>query len=275
MEKEIKPRATKELAERYDYLQAKMSSLQNSTDELVLEECFKSSKENVDLSEMCSDLMDIMDSDEYFELGQELADLIENYDWMDEVFEENGKKGLKNVKGEIVVPAIYDDFLSVVAYGYKANCVAQLDGKAGLVKRDGKGTPVSDFDFEHVESIPFTPVHAVWKAGSEKFALMIGRELVTPFELEKFCGASDGVIVLEVGGKMGMLAYDPNFIYIAPEYDRIDYDGCGSCFTFVKDGIEGRVTYEGKFVSNEEFDSLSEDEKCDLEEIGFVYAADI
>ena len=53
MEKEIKPRATKELAERYDYLQAKMSSLQNSTDELVLEECFKSSKENVDLSEMC------------------------------------------------------------------------------------------------------------------------------------------------------------------------------------------------------------------------------
>lgn len=275
MEKEIKPRATKELAEKYDYLSAKMSNIQHFTD-AMLEETIQSSEENADFSEMCSNMMDIMDSDEYFELGQELANLMEDYDWMDEVFEENGKKGLRNVKGEVVVPPIYDEFLSVVAYGYEANCVAQLDGKSGLVKRDGKGTPVSDFDFEYIESIPFTPAHAVWKEGSDKFALMIGKELVTPFELDKFCGASDGVIVFETDGKMGMLAYDPNFVYIAPEYDSIDYDGCGSCFTFVKDGIEGRVTYEGKFVSNEEFDSLSEDEQCDLEElIGFVYAADI
>lgn len=273
MNKELKPRATKELAERYDYLEAEMNQLKNTADEVFAEENLESCK---DLEDLVKNSFNNAASDKYLELGQELSDLMENYDWMDEVFEENGKKGLRNVKGEVVVPPIYDDFLSVVAYGYDADCVAQLNGKAGIVKRDGKGTPMSSFDFKHMESIPFTPAYAVWKEGSEKFALMMGQELVTPFEIEHFCGASDGVILLKTDGKMGMLAYDPNFVYIAPEYDSIDYDGCGSYFTFVKDGIEGRVTLEGKFVSNEEFDGLSEDEQCDLEElVGFIYAADI
>ena len=51
------------------------------------------------------------DADNYLALMQEQHELMFGYDWYDEVFEENGKKGLRNVRGEVVVPAIYDDFL--------------------------------------------------------------------------------------------------------------------------------------------------------------------
>ena len=35
---------------------------------------------------------------------------IDRYDWFDTVFEENGKLGLKDIKGDVVVPAKYDEF---------------------------------------------------------------------------------------------------------------------------------------------------------------------
>ena len=35
---------------------------------------------------------------------------IDRYDWFDMVFEENGKLGLKDIKGDVVVPAKYDGF---------------------------------------------------------------------------------------------------------------------------------------------------------------------
>lgn len=77
-------KATKEQAERLDYLMAEMKNLENSY--------------NAD------------NEAQYMKLGQEYANLMSDYDWLDEEFEENGKKGLKNVKGEIVVPAIYESF---------------------------------------------------------------------------------------------------------------------------------------------------------------------
>ena len=125
---EKKPKATKELAERLDNLNAEMEKLRDNTDQE---------------SEW-----------RFMELGQEHCDLISSYDWYDEKFEENGKKGLKNVKGEIVVPAIYDDFGMPGLYYMNTSCVpAQLDGKMALVKRDGKGLPTTEFSYHYIEPI--------------------------------------------------------------------------------------------------------------------------
>jgi hypothetical protein len=80
------------------------------------------------------------------------------------VFEENGKKGLKNVKGEVVVPAIYDNYGILEPYYLKLSpVVAQLDGKVALVERDGKGTPYTDFEYHYIEPILFSNLYAVWK----------------------------------------------------------------------------------------------------------------
>ena len=69
------PKATKELAERLDYLNAEMEKLRDNTDQE---------------SEW-----------RFMELGQEHCDLISSYDWYDEKFEENGKKGLKMSKARL------------------------------------------------------------------------------------------------------------------------------------------------------------------------------
>lgn len=63
-------------------------------------------------------------------------------------------------------------------------------------------------------------------------------------------------------------------IYISPEYDEI-YGGCvGEDFVFVKDGVEGWVTLDKRFISKEEYHNLPEDEQDDLLDGGFICSVD-
>ena len=245
-------KATKEQAERLDYIIAEMNKLSES---------YSSDSEAA-----------------YMKLGQEYSNLISEYDWLDEIFEENGKKGLKNVKGEIIIPAIYDDYCMLEPYFLKNKAVgAKLNGKMALVMRNGKGTPITEFEFKYIEPITFTQIYAVWKEEDNKhFALMEAGKVITPYELEGYDTPCDGAIILTANGKKGMLLfeqYEPT--YIRPEYDEIYDDGCGSLFTFIKDGVQGRVTLDGKFISDEEFENLSEEEQDNLHDAGFISAADI
>ena len=209
-------------------------------------------------------------------LYQEYYDLISQYDWIDEIFEDNGKKGLKNSMGEIVVPAIYDDFCFLESYYNKHyNAVAIKDGKAGLVKRDGTGTPVTGFEYLHMARIPLTSVYAVWKPEDTKhLALMLEEQIITPFEIEAYGDVSDGAIRLGANGKIGMLHYGNGITYVKPEYDDIHDEGVGEDFIFTKDGKEGRLTWEQRFVSDEEYNSLTADEQDALLEEGFICAPD-
>lgn len=209
-------------------------------------------------------------------LYNEHAGLLENYDWCDEVFEENGKKGVKNVKGEILVPAIYDDFLMKETFFFPSLPVAAVkDGKAGLVERDGKGTPRTAFEFAFIERNFFSPVYFVWKAEDKKhFALMAGSTVITPYELDGFYEPSDGCMIVRSGDKYGVLAIDQGLVYISPEYDDVLDQGFGENFIFVKDGVEGYVTLDGRFVSKEEYAELDPDAQDELLEVGFVGSED-
>ena len=249
-EKEKAPKATVEQAERLDYVLAELEKVKNA--------------EGAEYDERRS------------ELYQEYYDTISKYDWYDEVFEENGKKGMKDVKGKIVVPAIYDDFCMPEPYFHKSMPVgAKKDGKVALVTRDGTGLPQTEFEYHYAERIPFTAIYAVWKSDDLKhFALMAGGKVFTPYEIEAYGDVCDGAIRLAAGGKIGLLAYELGLTYIRPEYDDIYDEGIGEYFVFVKDGKEGRVTLDKRFISNEDFDRLSEEEQDKLEEIGFIYAPD-
>ena len=70
--------------------------------------------------------------------------------------------------------------------------IAYLDGKAALVKRDGKGTPITEFEFTHVERISFSPFYAVCKEDKSHFALLYQGKVITPYELETYDAAVDG-----------------------------------------------------------------------------------
>ena len=81
---------------------------------------------------------------------------IERYDWFDTVFEEGGKLGLKDIKGDVVVPAKYDGFQERCHFLFARTVprVALVRGKAGLVKADGSGELV-----EYVNKV-LKPVNA-------------------------------------------------------------------------------------------------------------------
>ena len=118
----------------------------------------KATTEQVEQLDAMVKKMGLIKESDYCEFYEEYNDLILSYDWSDIVFEENGKKWLMNVKGDVVVPAIYDDFSDLAPYyEYPMKVIAYLDGKAALVKRDGKGTPITEFEFTHVERISFSP----------------------------------------------------------------------------------------------------------------------
>lgn len=243
-----KLKATKEQAERLDFVISEMDRIKNG-----------------ETSEL-----------KYYKLLPEYEELVSNYDWSDEVFEENGKKGLKNVKGEVVVPAIYDNYGILEPYYLKLSpVVAQLDGKVALVERDGKGTPYTDFEYHYIEPILFSNLYAVWKKEDLKhFALMVCGVVITPYEIDDYGRPCDGVIPLAANGKKGLLAEELGLIYIKPEYDEVYDEGVGSDFIFVKDGVKGRVTLDKQFISDDDFNKLSTEEQDDLSDAGFIRAPD-
>lgn len=236
----------------------------------------KATTEQVEQLDAMVKKMGLIKESDYCEFYEEYNDLILSYDWSDIVFEENGKKGLMNVKGDVVVPAIYDDFSDLAPYyEYPKKVIAYLDGKAALVKRDGEGTPITDFEFSQMEHIPFSPFYAVWKAEDEAhFALMHDGKVFTPYEIEVYGDVVDGGVWLGANGKTGLIYYVGTLIYIKPEYDSIYDEGVGSDFFFVKDGVEGRLMLDGRFIPNEVFDNLTDEEYDELFNVGWLSAVD-
>ncbi len=200
------------------------------------------------------------------ELSSRLTDLYDDYDWFDTEFEENGKKGLHNVKGEVVVPALYDSFVEYPAYYIDdTNVVAMKDGLCGIVKRDGTGAPVTAFEYADIQSIPYTHCFFVSKPEDPKhYAVMMSGQIFTPFEITAFTEPCDGWFGVRKGDKKGLFSLG-TLDYVSPEYDEIYDEGDGSFIIFEKDGQEGRLTTEGRFVSNAEYDALTTEEQDELD----------
>lgn len=133
--------------------------------------------------------------------------------------------------------------------------------------------PQPQFAYDHIDEIPFSPYFAVWsKEDNSRMALMNRKgELLTPFEIESCDAAVNNAIVLETAGKFGMFYYDGPEVYVKPEYDDISVGGVDEYHTFVRDGKEGRVTNDLRFVSDEDFTRLSDADQDELTE-RFLFA---
>ena len=114
--------------------------------------------------------------DTYFYFKKMLADkkkfdfylnrIKEKYIRLHEVFEQDGKFGIKNYRGDIMLHPRYDFIRRVFTnVDDRANMpvIAQRDGKMGLVLPDGNDTVVADFIYDDISLRDEPPYFEAWK----------------------------------------------------------------------------------------------------------------
>lgn len=82
-----------------------------------------------------------------------LARIRSKYEQFHEVFEQDGKFGIRNHNGEVVVSPRYDFLRTCYVYVDDLRTlpiIAQKDGKMGLIMADGKDTVVADFVYDDI-----------------------------------------------------------------------------------------------------------------------------
>lgn len=158
-------------------------------------------------------------------LSEEQIQIEEQYDLMDTIYEVNGKKGIKDIKGNVRVPALYSDFAVLYAYtSFRNTPVIALndEGKFAIVKANGTGEAICGFEYEDIDIEPLSKLFIVRKDG--KAALMNHQgELLTPLELDKVYKYMpiNGLIEVQMGDKSGLYDYCRK-LYVRPVYDKID-----------------------------------------------------
>lgn len=225
------PKATAEQAKEYDALMQKMNSIDSS---------------------WSSDAADAV--------YNRLSELENNYDWFNVEFTDpaTGKKGVKDVTGRILIPAQYDDVLTLGSYMYHRVFphAVMKDGKVGIVKADGSGEAMTDFRFDT----------AAWICGSDLFMATWGGDkdhcgvvdalgnVVCPNILTGFSPVDiNQIIFIESHGKHGVIDGGTH-LCVLPEYDEVE-SSPDDFIVFRKDGQEGYISEDGEFVTKEQYEN--------------------
>ena len=96
----------------------------------------------------------------------------EKYEQYHEVFEEDGRFGIKDHQGNILIPAHYDFLRTPYVYVDDLRTlpvIAQRDGKMGLILPDGKETVVADFIYDDISLRDEPPYFEAWKGDQATF----------------------------------------------------------------------------------------------------------
>ena len=143
-------------------------------------------------------------------------------DMRDEVFEENGKQGLRRVTGELLIPAIFDSIPERYDYISQIKPEVQMlqsvpvivDGRCALCKIDGKGTLLTDFAYDKIFRYFYgsSNLFVVERNGKKGLLDDCDGEIVVPCEMDEFYEQmdTDGIIPYNQGKKWGMVHFDVN-----------------------------------------------------------------
>ena len=93
----------------------------------------------------------------------------EKYEQYHEVYEQDGKFGIKDHQGNVLIPAHYDFLRTPYVYVDDLRTlpvIAQRDGKMGLILPDGKETVVAPFVYDDIELRDEPPYFEAVKDGN-------------------------------------------------------------------------------------------------------------
>ena len=173
----------------------------------------------------------------------------DSYDWFDYTFEEDGKIGLKDITGRVLIPPLYDSIDETYEYfdNYPFTPITQ-NGKCGLVKRYSSGEPVTDIIYDFAGYEENTGHYSVSLYGKSGLIDHRGR-MVVPCILDSIDEPVANLTVIESNGRFGLLMNGR--LLVEPTYDDIEVEPDEFCRVTI-DGMIGYLTKEGEFTEDEE-----------------------
>ena len=171
----------------------------------------------------------------------------EEYDVFTRLFTENGKTGMTDAAGDVLVPAMYDDIVYVMHDLVRKNVVpAVLDGKMALVCQDGNGTPKTKFEYDDIYYLD-RGYYVLVKDGKKGFADMYGN-VYLDCTMDEILPPTGHVVPFVRDGKFGfvMVGYD---VYAEPQFDECMIDREDGTIVVIKDGTRGYVDANGWFTT--------------------------
>lgn len=207
------------------------------------------------------------DHEELDTIWGRLNELEDLYDWFNVEFTDpaTGKKGQKTVAGEVVVPALFDEFAQHYNYTFNPRLPVSAckDGKWGIVKGDGSGEVLCEFKFDYIENIfPYSLYLAKWGGEKDHFGVIdLKGDIICPNILASYSDWKvNAIIAIKADGKWGVIDGNTH-LCVLPEYDDIE-SSPDDFIVFRKDGVEGYITDQGEFVTKQQYE---EDENCDAD----------
>ena len=192
-------------------------------------------------------------------LNKELAELVESHNWFNCEFTdpETGKVGVKDIAGNVLVPARYDGALFLENYRWtpRAPHGMSRDGKCGLVAADGSGVELSPFTYDDVQRVVYTPLYAAWWGGvADRFGLILSDGTVVVENILTEVGDPlGGILEVTAGDKHG--AIDTETLQVVDsEYDETYIDADDNV-VFVKGDVKGHIDTEGRFITLEDYEN--------------------
>ena len=232
MEQNNKPKATAEDLKTYYEFEERMKTLSESGDKREWEKTAKAAN-----------------------------DFVESRDWFTIIIEKDGKEGVMDLDGTVLVPPIFDK----VVYTYsrilmKADKPAVVinDGKFGLVRADGTGEMVLPCEHDSIHLTDLLQFFFVTDNGKTMLVSNSGKQL-TPQMLDKFYGTTNGIIPVAAKGKLGLFDTSSG-LFVEPAYEDIEIEFEQPVIAY-RDGVPGYLSAEdGHFLPKEEYDNSDSDE---------------
>ena len=178
----------------------------------------------------------------------------------------DGKKGLKDCLGKILVPAKYDGFgfIPKPIDFPRESVIAIRDDKYYLVALDGSGKEFTKEPCDEIRLImyyhPSSP-YIYRKRGLKAWGLMDleGNEICDCIIDDYADGANS--VFFESGDKQGYWQFYG--IYLPPIYDNIEIEDLNEPLLFTLDGIQGYINYDGEFISMADYKRYKEKKEYD------------
>ena len=179
----------------------------------------------------------------------------------------DGKKGLKDYLGKILVPAKYDGFgfIPNVIFFPRKSVIAIRDEKYYIVALDGSGEEFTKEPCDEIRLIMYEHPDSPYiyrKRGLKAWGLMNldGKE-ICDCNIDDYAGGTNSVF-FESGDKQGYWQFFG--IYLPPIYDNIELEDLDVPLIFTLDGVQGYVNYDGVFISLDDFKMYEKKGEHDL-----------